>query len=158
MRLLTVWTFVCAVALCAGRAEAAQASVPGDPEKAQLVRQILDVTHAADQMITAIEASLPAQRAARPALPTIFWDRFIAQARQRRTELIDAIVPVWSGAFTLDELRGLLQFYQGPLGQRLLEVQPGLLREAAQAGQRWGNQIGNDVGRQLAAEGVKLGP
>ena len=158
MRVQIVSVLVAVVALYAGRADAAQAPAADDSEKAQVVHQILDVTRAADQVITVIEAAIPTQRAALPAIPAVFWDRLLEQVRQRRGELIDTMVPVWTSTFSLEELKGLLQFYQTPLGKRLLDAQPVLVREAMAAGQRWGSQIGADIGRQLAAEGVKVGP
>ena len=42
--------------------EAAAQAQP-DPAKVAVIRQILEVTHAADQVVGAIEASVPAQRA-----------------------------------------------------------------------------------------------
>ena len=158
MRVLGVCIFVCAIALCTGRADAAQAAAPVDPEKGQLIRQFLDMTHAADQIVVAIEASIPVQRAANPRIPAVFWDRFLAQARERRGELVDGIVAVYSRSFNADELRGLLQFYGSPLGKRLIEVQPTLLRESSQVGQQWGQRIGVEIGQKLAAEGVKIEP
>ena len=148
-----------AVALVSHHGDAAaQAAPQADSAKVAVIRQILDVTHAADQMIGAIEASVPAQRASNPRVPAVFWDRFLVQARARRGEFIDSLVPLYSRTFELAELKALLQFYQGPLGRRLLEAQPILARESMQLGQRWGARIGADVGQQLAAEGVQIQP
>jgi hypothetical protein len=137
--------------------EAAAQAQP-DPAKVAVIRQILEVTHAADQVVGAIEASVPAQRASNPRIPAVFWDRFLAQARARRGEFIDSVVPIYSRTFELAELKTLLQFYQSPLGHRLLEAQPGVMRESMQLGQRWGARIGADIGQQLAAEGVHVQP
>jgi hypothetical protein len=142
--------------LCAPGEAAAQAQP--DPAKVAVIRQILEVTHAADQVVGAIEASVPAQRASNPRIPAVFWDRFLAQARARRGEFIDSVVPIYSRTFELAELKTLLQFYQSPLGHRLLEAQPGVMRESMQLGQRWGARIGADIGQQLAAEGVQVQP
>jgi hypothetical protein len=109
-------------------------------------------------VVGAIEASVPAQRASNPRIPAVFWDRFLAQARARRGEFIDSVVPIYSRTFELAELKTLLQFYQSPLGHRLLEAQPGVMRESMQLGQRWGARIGADIGQQLAAEGVHVQP
>ena len=44
------------------------------------------------------------------------------------------------------------------LGQRLLETQPGLMRESMQIGQRWRARLVAEIGQQLAAEGVTIQP
>jgi hypothetical protein len=42
------------------------------------------------------------------------------------------------------------------LGQRLLEVQPDLTRDAMMAGQKWGMRLGAEIGQELAAEGIQI--
>jgi uncharacterized protein len=138
-------------------AAAAQAPAPApDARKAAVIRQLLEETHAADQMIAVVETNLPAQRAAMPGIPAVFWDRFIAGVRAQRGELLDAIVPIYARAFDLAELEQLLAFYKTPLGQRLIVLQPSLLRDSTQVGQLWGARIGQAVGEQLAKEGVQI--
>ncbi len=150
----------CALAMIAALQSGAQAqtgSMP-DPGKVAVIRQILEVTRAADQVIGVIEASVPAQRASNPRIPAVFWDRFLVQARERRGEFVDSVVPLYSRTFTLAELNALLAFYRSPFGQRLLEVQPVIMQESMQLGQRWGARIGAEIGQQLAAEGVRIQP
>jgi uncharacterized protein len=131
-------------------------SAPIDPQKAAVIGQLLDATQAADQVLNVMEAGLPAMRQATPDVPAVFWDRFVAQARARRHELLAALVPLYARAFELSELEALVQFYRSPLGQRLIDVQPALARESMQVGQSWGARIGAEVGQQLEKEGVRL--
>jgi hypothetical protein len=129
-----------------------------DSSKALLVRQLLREIHAVDMSVTAMEASLPAQRAANPRIPAVFWDRFAALARARAPQLEDVLATVYDHHFTADELRQLLAFYRSPIGRKMLEEQPGILRESMAAGQQWGQKVGAEVGEQLAAEGVRIQP
>lgn len=131
---------------------------PRDSAKAALIRELLARTQAADQAIVVMEASLPAQRLSNPRIPAVFWDRFLAEARARRGELIDMIGVVYERHFTTEEIRQLLQFYDTPLGRKLLAAQPTIAQESLQAGQQWGQRIGAAVGAQLAAEGVVITP
>jgi hypothetical protein len=131
-------------------------SAPSDDRKAEVIEQLLETTHAADQVLNAMESGLPAMREATPDVPSVFWDRFIDQARARRQELLAAIVPVYARMFELSELEQLLQFYRSPIGRRFIDVQPALLHESMQAGQSWGARIGAEIGRQLEKEGVPL--
>lgn len=124
-----------------------------DSVKADLIRQLLARTGAADQAIAAMEAMIPAQRVANPQVPAVFWDRFLAAARDRRGELIELIVPVYDRHFTTDELRQLLAFYDTTLGQKLLAAQPAIARESIEAGQQWGKRIGGEVAAKLQFEG-----
>ena len=136
---------------------AAQTPSP-DARKTAVIRQLLDVLHAADLMVGAMEANIPAQRAASSVagIPPVFWDRLLDAARARRGELLEALVPIYARAYDLPELDALLAFYKSPVGQRVIELQPMLLQESTQAGQLWGETIGAAVGEQLAREGVQL--
>ena len=125
-----------------------------NPEKDAVIRRILDVTKTAELILTTIEAGLPAQRASNPAIPAAFWDRFAARARAESRSLIDSLVPIYDRAFTTEELKELLRFYESPLGQRLIAATPDLSRESMLAGQRWGFVIGQEIGAQLQREGL----
>jgi uncharacterized protein len=137
---------------------AAQSSTAVDARKAAVAQQLLETTHAADQVLSAIETQLPALRAINPGLADVFWDRFVAQARARRNEFVMTLVPAYAKAFELSELQELLRFYNSPVGRRLLEAQPGLTRESVQAGQAWAARISADVRQQLTKEGVPAKP
>ena len=136
----------------------AQSTTAVDPRKATLAGQLLQATHTADQVLSAIESQVPALRATNPGLPPVFWERFVAQTKLHRDEFVATLVPIYARAFEVSELEELLRFYNSPVGRRLLEVQPGLTKESVQAGQAWAARISADVRQQLAKEGVKLQP
>src|ERR1700734_253848 len=49
----------------------------------------------------------------------------------------DAVVPIYAKAFSMEDLQGLIQFYESPLGQRVVKTLP----EVAQSSQRAGVQL-----------------
>lgn len=139
-------------------AQSSHSGGESDSAKVALIRQVIAATHAADQAVLAIETGLPAQRASNPRIPAVFWDRFAERARSQRAEFIELLVPIYSHHFSAAELRDLLAFYRTPLGQRLLEAQPDLTREAILAGQQWGMRLGAQIGQELAEEGIQIQP
>lgn len=171
MSSVTRWTVVAmAVAICgavvpvSARAQTTATSIstaggsPRDSVKAALIRQLLTRMQAADQAIAVMEASLPSQRRSNPGIPAVFWDRFIAEARARRGEFVEMIAVVYERHFTSEEIRELLDFYDTPLGRKLLVAQPAIAQESSEAGQLWGQRVGAEIVAQLAAEGVVVGP
>jgi hypothetical protein len=136
----------------------AQSGGGANADKVAVIRELLLVTQATDQVLAVVEASVPAQRAANPRIPAIFWDRFLAQARSRRGEFVDSVIPLYARSFDIADLRAMLELYKSPFGQRLLEVQPKLVQESMVIGQRWGARIGAEIGQQLAAEGIRIQP
>jgi hypothetical protein len=139
-------------------AQAAPSASPKDSAKAALIRQVLKEVRAADMAVTAMETSLPAQRAANPRIPAVFWDRFATLAHARVGQLEDILTVVYDRHFNTDELRQILAFYRSPIGHKLLDAQPAIMRESMLAGQEWGQRLGAEVAQQLAAEGIKIEP
>lgn len=132
--------------------------LPRDSAKVAVIRQLLRATHAVDLAVTAMETSLPAQRAANPRIPAIFWDRFMTSVHDHAQDLEEVLVGIYDRHFTTEEVRQLLGFYQTPVGRKLLEAQPTIFRESMLAGQEWGQRIGFQVAQQLEKEGVKIQP
>lgn len=145
----------CALSPLSARAQSAS---PPDSAKLRLIHKLVVEAHLADGAMQVIEQALPAQRAANPRIPAEFWDRFLAQARARRGELEEGYVKLYDRNFTTAEIRGMLAFYESPIGKRFLEIQPALMREGMAMGEEWGTRIGADVGRSLVAESVQAGP
>ena len=148
-----------ALVLLAGLAFAGTATAQQiDEAKASLIRSIISTTHAGEQMVSVIESSVPAQRAANPRIPAVFWDRFLERANSRKQELLDALVPIYARIFTTRELQQLLQFYQSDIGQRYITLQPRFTQEVMDAGRAWGERLGAEIGAELSAEGVEIKP
>jgi hypothetical protein len=126
------------------------------PDKAALIRRLLVLTNAAELAVTAMETSIPAQRAANPTIPKEFWDEFMARARREMPQLVDAMLPVYDKHFTKPQLEQLVAFYESPVGRHLAKVQPEITVQSMQAGQKWGARIGAEVGQDLAKRGVKM--
>jgi len=162
MRIPVRITLVLCIAILGRSASAiAQASTPPatapavDSIKLQLIRAILTETHGVDLMVQSIEAAAPAQRAANPAIPAAFWDRFLTATRERKDELGAFVTQIYDRHFTANELRQLLAFYRTPIGRKLLAEQPAVMQESIVAGQQWGQRLGFEIGQQLAAEAQK---
>ncbi|UCC73153.1 MAG: DUF2059 domain-containing protein [Gemmatimonadota bacterium] len=153
---LLVSAILLAIGLVNGTAAWAQQAAAVEPEKAAAIRQLLTLTQASELMVTSIETSLPAQKAANPEIPEEFWDEFERRLQVDLGRFIELLIPLYDKYLTLDEIRQLIEFYQSPLGQRLVEVQPQLAAESMLAGQQWGAQLGSEVAADLAKQGIVI--
>lgn len=55
--------------------------------------------------------------------------------------LYSVLAPVYQKHFNIVELNKLVNFYQSPLGQKLVKVSPQLLAESLDLGQQWGMSL-----------------
>jgi hypothetical protein len=129
-----------------------------DAAKVVLIRQLLTMTRAADLAMSAIESGIPAQRAANPRIPAVFWDRFLTEAGKRRGDFETMIVTVYERHFSSDEIRQLIAFYQTPIGKKMIAELPAVMQESTEAGRQWGAALGASVASQLESEGVHFTP
>ncbi len=82
----------------------------------------------------------------RAKLVDLFFVKFMAKADSRT--LVDLAIPEYDKNFTHEEILGLIQFYQTPVGKKSISVLPQLMSDLQQKGRKWGE----DVGRQSMIE------
>ena len=120
------------------------------PEKEKAIRQLLDVTGTTkvmkqmmDQMMTSFHGSFP-------DVPPEAWTKL--RARLNTDDLINLMLPVYDKHYTLDDINGLLAFYQTPLGQKVIATMPQITQESMTIGQEWGRKQAQAVIRELQQE------
>jgi uncharacterized protein len=89
-------------------------------------------------------------------LVDLFLDKFMARANAEIPKLLDAAVPIYDKYLSDDEIKGLIQFYQTPLGRKALSVLPQITIDMQGEGQKLGQQIGQDTMLQVLSEHPEL--
>lgn len=64
--------------------------------------------------------------------------------------LTEMVVPIYDRHFTHEDLRGLIAFYETPVGRKAITVLPLVMQESMQAGQRWGQSLGPEIERRIS--------
>jgi hypothetical protein len=68
------------------------------------------------------------------------------------------MIPLYAKYFTPEDVRGLIAFYQSPLGQKSLSVMPALMQDAMTLGQQWAAEatprVQEAMKKRLEADGV----
>ena len=68
-----------------------------------------------------------------------FWDGFRAEIDTE--ELIRMTIPIYDKHLTHDEIKGLIAFYQTPLGAKLIEKLPAIAQDSMLVGMKWGEEV-----------------
>jgi hypothetical protein len=81
-------------------------------------------------------------------------DLFVAKFRDKADpqHLIEMAIPIYDKNFSAEEIKGLIQFYQTPLGQKMIRALPMVTGELQREGKRWGEGLGRDSMREVLAE------
>jgi uncharacterized protein len=75
----------------------------------------------------------------------------------RGGELVDATARIYASHFTEEELKGILTFYQSPLGKKMVVEEPKALDEAMINAGEWGDTLAEEVIAKMRAEMKKRG-
>jgi len=124
--------------------------------KEQDIRRLMEITGSAkmaeqimDQMMAAFEQNAP-------GIPKAFWDGFRAEINTE--DLVNMTIPIYDKNFSHEDIRGLIAFYQTPLGATLIEKLPVIAQESMAAGMKWGEEIGQKAVAKLQAQEKKDQP
>ncbi len=86
----------------------------------------------------------------REKLIDLFFAKFHSKAGAQ--QLLDLAVPAYDKYYTHEEIKGLIEFYRTPLGQKMVAVLPRLMADLQSAGQKWGGQLGQDCMTEVLSE------
>ncbi len=120
------------------------------PEKEKAIRQLLAVTGTSKLMTQQVNQMIASLHGSIPGAPPEFWTKF--RERIHADDLITLLIPVYDKYYTLDDINGLLAFYQTPLGQKVVATLPQISRESMIIGQAWGRKQAQAVIQELQQE------
>jgi len=81
-----------------------------------------------------------------------FHDHLIAEIPQ----LVDSAVPLYDKYFSREDIKGLIRFYETPLGQKALSVLPKLSMEIQAEGMKLGEKLGRQSMMEVLSEHPEL--
>jgi uncharacterized protein len=117
------------------------ASEKADPAKDAAIRHLMDITQTSklgDNIATYLKGQVHdgVGHAIGPekvdAFMGTFNQRFAATAPEAR--VTDAMVPIYAKAFSMEDIQGLIQFYESPLGQRVVKALPEVVQQSQATG------------------------
>jgi uncharacterized protein len=105
--------------------------------KEQDIRRLLEISGSAkmtDQILDQMRATFDEDGSDKE-----FWDAFRAEIDP--AELIRMTIPIYDKHFTQEEIRGLIAFYQTPVGSKYVEKLPAIAQDSMVIGMKWGEEL-----------------
>jgi hypothetical protein len=131
-----------------------------DPAKAADIQRLLEVAGTKKMMADSMAGLLANIRPTlvkslppgpyREKLVTLFFER--VQTKMQPQQFVDMAAAAYDKYLTDDEIKGLIAFYQTPLGQKTLTVLPQLTIELQTKGMEAGEQAGRESMQEVLAE------
>jgi hypothetical protein len=141
----------------ATQSSAGQAAHSIDPVKEADIRSLMELvgardaiqdsaSHGADQLRENLLASVPANDRGQQFV-NAFVDNY--KAKFNPDEATAQLVTIYDQHFTQDEIKGLLQFYGSPLGQKFAAEMPKINAEMQAANRAFGTRTAKEVMKEL---------
>src|SRR5882762_11425789 len=137
-----------------------QAPANINSQKAASIRELMEVTGAKNLGQQLIEAGMEQFRGSvqdsQPNNPRAkqFADAFVARFQKHfdPDSLTERVIPIYDKYLTTDDLKGLLDYYHSPLGQRMLKALPEVTRESQATGFALGQKAAQETMEELKAD------
>ncbi len=135
-----------------------------DPGKEADIRRMIDIMggkklmeQMAAQMLEQLKPEIvkilpPGERSQK--ITEAFRQKF--QARFKTADLLEQTIPIYDKYFTDEDIQGLIQFYQSPLGQRFVKAMPQASAESASVSIRWQQKNIQEIWHELQTEFPEL--
>jgi hypothetical protein len=135
-----------------------------NPAKEADIRKLLELTGATTTMkltMQNMEKSIKPMLANslppgdyRETLVNLFFEKF--HSKMDAQKLVELAVPLYDKYYTDEDIKGLIRFYQTPLGQKTVKALPSLMGELTEAGQKMGQDFARQSMLEVMAEHPEL--
>jgi uncharacterized protein len=148
------------------KATPAPPSVPQekiDPAKEAAIRHLMDLmqtskmgdslsAYVTNQVRQVLSQAMPADRV------TKLMDGFSLKLATAAppSAVTDAAVPIYARAFSMEDIQAITQFYESPLGQRVLKALPDVTRESEELGVQMEQKGAMNVLQQMSSDYPEL--
>ncbi len=121
--------------------------------KEENILRLIEIRNEDRLAMQGFEMILPSFQQAYPKVPYEMWQKI--KEKIDTTEITATVIQIYSNHYTNEEILQLIEFYQTPIGKKLLSESPSILRESLEAGIAWGKRISLQIKQELQAQGYK---
>jgi len=119
--------------------------------KQQAIRELLEVTGSAKIGVQVLNNMVSTYQKSYTKADSSFWDEFMKEVSP--DGFVSITIPIYDKYFTEEEIRQIIAFYKTPIGQKIISTMPSVMREAMNAGEAWGKEIGEKILKRLKEKG-----
>jgi hypothetical protein len=126
------------------------ASVFGQSKRQDIIK-LLGVSNTGLQAAQMFDLMLPNLKLMAPDAPLTFWT--MVKSKLDIDGFVNLFIPIYDKYFSHDDIKELIQFYESPIGKKLLDVTPLMTQESYHIGEEWGQKLALDVLNELRQQG-----
>ena len=123
----------------------------GDLTKQEVIKKWMAQAKAKELVRQILYKTVEQYRALRPDVPAEKWNEMQREAESNLDELMDSTVDVYDRYFSREEILQLLQFYESPVAQKFIALQPIIVEETSSIGAEWGRELERKLTRDRSS-------
>lgn len=121
-----------------------------DAEYEELLSKYFEVSGSEQTFAIGIKQTVQTMRSQASGLDDETWNELEKEFLGTSIdELVEMLVPVYAKYLSADDLRGIITFYESPVGKKLSTTTPLLTQESMQVGGQWGMELGQKVMQRI---------
>ena len=132
---------VCALGIVIQDDEAAAAS------KRQDIKKLMDLQNSSEMGVQVMKTMLDSFKSSGLDIPEDFIEDFLDEVQF--SELLAQIIPIYEKHLSHQDVKQLIEFFESPVGQKLIQKQPLITQESMVVGMAWGRKISMNVLQKL---------
>ncbi len=120
--------------------------------KLELAMLLIELTGAKAAMMTQMKATMDQMKKLFESSPLAAMGpsktelaQFLGKAEKSAPEILQQFAVLYSEYFTYEELKGMVEFYQSPVGQSMITKLPGIMAASQVIGTAWANKLTNET-------------
>src|SRR5262245_1950689 len=119
------------------------------------IRRLLQLMNAGEAGVQIMDQLFDTLRNTSSQVPQSVWDELVEETRSefRSEKLIEMNVPIYSKHYTHDEIKAQISFYESPIGRKVVEQTPLIIKEAIDVGIEHGRKVLQRLNEKLKSKG-----
>lgn len=119
--------------------------------KTEKIKHLLELTGSGKLGMQVMDQMMSSFKNSYSTVKQEFWDDFRKEINANDIE--NLILPVYDKYYTETDIDQLITFYNSPIGKKMIQNMPLVMKESMLAGQSWGQKIGEKVLARLKEKG-----
>ena len=116
------------------------------------IRKLIEITGVKESMADMLPQIIAPMKSSYPQMPDRVWQELAEEFKV--DDLVDRLIPVYEKYYTRDDIRGIIAFYQSPLGRKLIAVQSQMAPDILEVSQEYARDLAQRLSARLKKEGV----
>jgi hypothetical protein len=119
--------------------------------KEEDIVRLLELTDSKNMAVQIFDMVIPQIARIAPNVPQSVWDAL--KDKMDFDVFVKNYIPIYDRHYTHEDIRELIEFYESPVGRKVIRVTPAMTEESMQMGQSYGAILAEEILRELKKGG-----